>query len=147
LPSDGGWRRWRIVDGRRCWYVEGRGGTFHRLATAAPSDKTAQAFVPRAPLAPPAIADPPPAMPTQLADDEHQFMSFYDDRFVPPRHTVRTVPIRPAPPPLPAAEPPSEGHLIGAIAIGLAGLLAIVIGVLQSLRAPRPRRTPRLVLE
>jgi hypothetical protein len=140
LPADHGWRRWHVVDGRRCWYTEGHRGTFRRVATAAPSDRTAQAFVPRTPLAPPAIADPPPAIPTKLADDEHEFMSFYDNRFV-PRHTVQTVRITAADPP--AEDPPPEDRIIGAIAaiaLILAGLIAIVVGMLQA-SAARPRLT------
>jgi hypothetical protein len=140
LPSDHGWRRWHVVDGRRCWYIEGHRGTFRRVATAAPSDRTAQAFVPRTPLAPPAIADPPPAIPAQLADDEHEFMSFYDDRFE-PHHTVQTVRITAADPP--PADPPPEDRIIGAIAalaLILAGLIAIVVGMLQA-QAARSRLT------
>jgi hypothetical protein len=72
LPDDHGWRRYRIVDGRRCWYVGGHGArrdgvTAHTQARH--HHVAAQVARFSAPPAPPPIIAPAPAdNPTQRVE-------------------------------------------------------------------------------
>jgi hypothetical protein len=136
LPSDHGYRRYRIVDGRHCWYLEGARAASRASYAAAPLDKTARLFVqptspaplepPAPPSAPPMIVDPPPPAPTAIASlvDEVPVRSPKGNRLAPAR-APDAVPI------------PDTDHRIGALAVAIAALLAVAIGFLHA--APRQR--------
>jgi hypothetical protein len=130
LPSDHGYRRYHIVGGRHCWYIEGARAASRASYAAVPLDKTARLFVQRTspaplapPLAPPMVADPPPPMPTVVASlvDEVPTRSPKGNRLAPAR----------APDAIPI---PDTDHRIGALAVAIAALLAVAMGLLTASR-------------
>jgi hypothetical protein len=144
LPSDHGWRRWHVVDGRRCWYVEGERHAPHRFAAAASLDKGEPAFVPRTPSAPqaepeppsPTIYDPPqrhepqPAAPIRVVlADPYRLADARPgkgDRLAAPRPEAQPI------------EVPTGDHQIAGLAVAIAALIALAIGL--HLNQPRPLR-------
>jgi hypothetical protein len=160
LPSDHGWRRYRIVDGRHCWYVEGERGRgavaqARHVPHAIRLDKTVRLSVsrardvpwdrvpsaPAAPQSPPPpvmISDQPPAAPSTMVAslvDERTFLAIdanptKGDRLSEqaPTNLRNTTIVSPN---------LDNDHRIGALALAIAALLAVAMGLLTASRQTR----------
>jgi len=79
LPANHGWRRYRVVNGRHCWYVAGHDRRpraqviRHASHYAAPPRRSAR------PPAPPVVVDPPPVAPPSAVSAAMALLVIDDD--------------------------------------------------------------------
>jgi|SRR5215813_4567930 len=79
LPANHGWRRYRVVGGRHCWYVAGRD---HRPRAQVIRHASRRVALPRRsarPPAPPVVVDPPPVAPPSSVSAAMALLVIDDD--------------------------------------------------------------------